>query len=73
MSYPILRVIHPITTNNSLLQEDKTNTASFKKEDLDAQAPPNIIVPTIRTTHQYVAVTEFYEVYNIEVQFYFNF
>jgi hypothetical protein len=43
------------------------------KEDLDAQAPTNVIVHTIRTTHQYVAVAEFYEVYNIDVHFNFNF
>jgi hypothetical protein len=31
----------------------------------------NIIVPTIWTTHQYVAVTKFYEVCNIDEQFQF--
>jgi hypothetical protein len=39
------------------------------KEDLDVQAPPNITVPTLWTTRQYVAVTKFYEVCNIDEQF----
>jgi hypothetical protein len=43
------------------------------KEDVDEQAPTNVIVYTVRTTHQYLAVAEFYEVYNIDVHFNFNF
>jgi hypothetical protein len=34
--------------------------------------PQMLIVHTIRTAHQYVAVAEFYEVYNIDVHFNFN-